>query len=70
MIVNEFNQVYNVACGESKQLVDITKYLVEKINSSVQIEFGAPRKGDIKDSLADISKISSRLNYQPKVGVL
>lgn len=64
-----FNQVYNVACGYSEKLVDISKYLIEKINSEVKIEFGEMRVGDIKDSLADISKISKHLNYSPKVSV-
>ena len=64
-----FNQVYNVACGYSDKLVDISKYLIEKINSEVKIEFGEMRVGDIKDSLADISKISKHLNYSPKVSV-
>ncbi|MFP5471264.1 MAG: SDR family oxidoreductase [Bacteroidia bacterium] len=64
-----FNQVYNVACGNAESLTDITKYLIRKINTNVAIEFVAPRKGDIKDSLADISKISRLLGYSPKVSV-
>jgi UDP-N-acetylglucosamine 4-epimerase len=64
-----FNQVYNVACGYSEKLIDITKYLITKINPQVSINFGENRLGDIKDSLADIAKISSLLGYQPKVNV-
>ena len=64
-----FNQVYNVACGNSEKLLDITNYLIEKINPKVTIAFGENRKGDIKDSLADISKISNHLGYQPIVSV-
>jgi UDP-N-acetylglucosamine/UDP-N-acetylgalactosamine 4-epimerase len=64
-----FNQVYNVACGYSEKLIDITKYLIMKINPQVSINFGENRLGDIKDSLADITKISSLLGYNPKVKV-
>jgi UDP-N-acetylglucosamine 4-epimerase len=64
-----FNQVYNVACGYSEKLIDITKYLITKINPQVSINFGENRLGDIKDSLADIAKISSLLGYHPKVNV-
>lgn len=64
-----FNQVYNVACGYSEKLVDITKYLIKKLNSDVEIEFGENRVGDIKDSLADVSKISKHLKYSPEVSV-
>lgn len=65
-----FNQIYNVACGKSEKLIDITKRLIEKINPNIKIEFGPTRRGDIKDSLADISKISTKLGYEPKVSVL
>jgi UDP-N-acetylglucosamine/UDP-N-acetylgalactosamine 4-epimerase len=64
-----FNQVYNVACGYSEKLIDITDYLIKKLNPNVSITFGENRLGDIKDSLADISKISILLGYEPKVHV-
>jgi UDP-N-acetylglucosamine 4-epimerase len=61
------DQIYNVACGESHTIL----YLAEKLRSlagtDTPIEHLPVRKGDIQDSLADISKIRELLGYEPKV---
>lgn len=57
------SRAFNVACGSSTSLLDVVK-IVEKISKKqVHVNFAAPRKGDIKDSLADISNSSKYLNY-------
>ncbi|MBT8260849.1 MAG: SDR family oxidoreductase [Bacteroidia bacterium] len=69
------NQVYNAACGENISLnfmADIIKTtLSSHYNNSVNsidVKYTQERKGDVKHSLADISKAKTLLSYQPKVG--
>lgn len=61
-----YNQAYNVAFGERftiNQMYDaIRKYLGKTIDSIHR----EPRAGDIRDSLADISKAHNLLGYQPQ----
>ncbi len=67
------NTVYNVACGENTDLNrmvgDLTKFLSEydKDIAEVKATHGPERKGDVKHSLADISKAKSLLGYNPEV---
>jgi UDP-N-acetylglucosamine 4-epimerase len=38
-------------------------------NSDVEAVYGPPRLGDVRDSLADISKAQSLLGYEPQFTV-
>ena len=61
-----FNQVYNVAVGESCTV----NYLYEACKCALQANtaptYRAPRAGDIRDSLADISLAHQLLDYTPQ----
>lgn len=65
-----FGEAYNVACGESfslNEVIDIIKSSLIKNGvdvSQINPIYTEVRKGDIKDSLANISKIQTLLNYQ------
>ena len=63
------NQVYNIACGEQTSLLQLFEYLRQESGSNLQPIHGPDRKGDIKHSLADISKAKKLLNYQPSISV-
>lgn len=60
-----FGQVYNVAVGENFSV----NYLYESVRSTLGIQHAATyreeRSGDIRNSLADISKARTLLGYQP-----
>jgi UDP-N-acetylglucosamine 4-epimerase len=63
------NQVYNIAYGQQTSLLQLFNYL-KKISSSVIEPRHAPeRAGDVKHSLADISKARTLLGYDPHVSV-
>jgi UDP-N-acetylglucosamine 4-epimerase len=68
--VNAFGEAYNVACGDSYSLNKVVQIISEHITSiSPNLLLKEPvhveeRVGDIKDSLADISKIKNRLGYK------
>src|ERR1041385_5400070 len=50
------NHVYNIACGEQTSLVQLFNYLNKIAGTDIKPTFGPPRVGDVKHSLADISK--------------
>jgi nucleoside-diphosphate-sugar epimerase len=68
-----FGNVFNVACGEYFSLNDVVKEIkigLEKLNKyddSSTVVHGPDRPGDIRDSLADISKTMSNLGYKNPV---
>ncbi len=64
------NKIFNIASGERiylKNLIDVINIFLNKKNffSRSEIIYGDERKGDIKHSLADISKADYMLNYKP-----
>ncbi|MGS2726860.1 SDR family oxidoreductase [Psychroserpens sp. BH13MA-6] len=63
------NEVFNVACGERISINYLWNSLKESANSEVEAVHGPPRQGDVRDSLADISKAEELLNYTPQYTV-
>jgi UDP-N-acetylglucosamine 4-epimerase len=63
------NQVYNIACGEQTSLSALFEALRKAAGSSLQPVHGPDRRGDVKHSLADISKATRLLGYKPLVSV-
>lgn len=63
------NQVYNIACGEQTSLLELFNGLKKEAATSLQPVFGPERLGDVKHSLADISKARQLLGYNPVVNV-
>jgi UDP-glucose 4-epimerase len=60
-------RVYNVACGERVTLNRLVGELRELLSSDVEPAYAAPRPGDIKHSLADLSRARTELGYEPSV---
>jgi UDP-N-acetylglucosamine/UDP-N-acetylgalactosamine 4-epimerase len=63
------NQVYNIACGEQTSLLELFNGLNKEAGTTLQPIFGPERLGDVKHSLADISKARTLLGYNPQVTV-
>lgn len=63
------NQVYNVACGERIDINYLWDSLKAAANSQLEAQYGPERQGDVRDSLADISKAHELLNYSPRYTV-
>lgn len=63
------NQVYNIACGEQTSLLELFNGLKKEAATSLEPVFGPERLGDVKHSLADISKARQLLGYNPVVDV-
>ena len=65
------NQIYNTAVGEQTSILQMTNLLIKylsKYDKDIKLirpEFGLPRQGDIKHSIASIEKAKKLLAYQP-----
>lgn len=60
-------QVYNIGSGRRSSLMDLLTALNAVLSSDIQAEFVEARAGDVRDSLADISKAQSELRYRPSM---
>lgn len=66
-----FGEVFNVAYGARttlNELVDLLRTELARIDpaiAAVEVEHVAPRQGDVRDSLADISKARELLGFDP-----
>jgi UDP-glucose 4-epimerase len=57
----------NIGCGERVSLNTFLKTAGELLGRRVHAEYRGPRPGDVRDSLADISRARRLLDYRPKV---
>ena len=60
-------RVFNVGTGQRTTLNETFRLLQPLTSYSKEAKYGPPRSGDIKHSLADISKAAAALGYKPVV---
>ena len=58
-------EAYNIGAGGREFLIDVYHHLTDALGLDVEPIYGPPRKGDIRDSNADISKARENLGYDP-----
>ncbi len=63
------NEVFNIAYGARISLNTLWASLKQTSGKEVDANYGPPRKGDVRDSLADISKGKDLMGYNPKFSV-
>jgi nucleoside-diphosphate-sugar epimerase len=59
--------VFNIACGERVSLLDILEIVYSLAGKRVDPVFEPSRPGDVRDSLAEISRARQVVGYDPKV---
>ena len=60
----------NIACGERHTLTDLCKEIKNIVGGDSKIVYSGERRGDVKHSLADITRAKNILGYEPKVGFI
>jgi len=60
-------RVFNVATGRRIDLNETFRVLKKLIGYKGEVEYGPERAGDVKHSLADMSRAEKHLGYKPKV---
>jgi UDP-glucose 4-epimerase len=58
-------RVYNIACCRRTSLLQLVALLNELLGTSVAPERTGPRVGDVRHSLADVSRATQELRYRP-----
>ena len=66
---NAVNQVYNIGFGQQTSLLQLVHFLKKITGSGIEPTHAPERVGDVKHSLADISKAKTLLGYDPVVSV-
>ena len=60
-------EVFNCGSGSPTSILDLAKATVSASGRRLEPEFTAPRKGDIRHSLADMAKAKGALGFSAKV---
>src|SRR5579884_79900 len=60
-------RIYNIACGERVTLNQLAAMLRSAIGAEVEPVHGPARPGDVRHSLADVSRAREELGYDPSV---
>ena len=67
MYEGERHRVFNVASGQHHSLLDVLDVLQRHTGKTFDIEYQPERRGDIRDSCADITRIRKELNFKPRM---
>ncbi len=64
-----YGDVFNIAFGGSIAINELYELIKTKLNSNLEIQYKAPRVGEIKNSFAAIDKAKAILGYQPQMNL-
>jgi UDP-N-acetylglucosamine/UDP-N-acetylgalactosamine 4-epimerase len=67
--LNTQGEVFNIAVGERVSLNELISILKQLTGSKADQVYRAERAGDVKDSLADITKAKNTFAYQPQIKI-
>ena len=60
-------EMMNIACGDNTNLLELIRLINKTLEKDIKPDFCPPRKGDVKHSLADITKAKEILGYEISV---
>jgi UDP-glucose 4-epimerase len=60
-------RTFNVANGRTTNLLQLITALNKLLGTDIQPRHEPPRVGDVRESLADITRARETLNYEPQV---
>ena len=58
--------VFNIAGGKRISINELAQLIMRIIGKNLDVVYNDPQPGDIRDSLADISKAKEKLGYEPR----
>ena len=62
-------EIFNLGCGRKEELMDYVKMVEQSVGKEAKKEFLPMQPGDVRASLADISKARKMLGYEPKTTI-
>lgn len=66
---NKTTGIFNIAGGKRISINKLAESILDLCNMDLKIIYKEPRYGDIKHSLADISKAKENFNFKPEVSL-
>lgn len=57
--------IFNIASGSRISIKELAELIMKLVGKNLKVVFDEPRKGDVRHSLADISKARAELGYEP-----
>jgi nucleoside-diphosphate-sugar epimerase len=66
---NVAGQAFNIGCGTRTSLNQLIEQLNKIMGSQIEPKYEPARKGDVRDSLADVSKAKAMLDYSPAISL-
>ncbi len=63
-------EVFNLACGQSCSVLDLVRYINEIVGKDIKPVFTSPRPGDVKHTLADTTKLETRMGFRCRVDLM
>ena len=60
-------EIFNIACGRAYTVLDIVKYVNKILKKDIKPKLGPLRQGDVKHTLADITKARRLLKFDPEI---
>jgi len=58
--------VFNIGYGENHSINELIEIISRNLNKKPKVIYKPPREGDVRDSLADITKANREMGYKPK----
>ena len=62
-------EIFNLGCGRKEELMDFVSMIEKALGREGKKEFLPMQKGDVRASLADISRAQKMLSYSPKTTI-
>lgn len=62
-------KLFNIGAGRQVSLNQLIRILEELVGVKAEVTYEAPKRGDVRHSLADISRAESLIGYRPQVMV-
>ena len=66
MLGNVNSGLFNIATGNSISILELAEIMIKASGLSLEPIFSEPKKGEIRDSMADISLAYEKLNWKPE----
>ena len=60
---------FNIASGTRLTINELARLVIDASGRPTPVTYAPPRKGDVRDSLADVSAARAAFGYEPRVGL-
>lgn len=65
----EANGPINIGTGEATKIKNLAQIFVDIADRDVEVRYEPPRKGEVRHSVADVSKAENQLGFEPEISL-